>query len=305
MHSSRWITFPIQLCRVLYSLYANLLHLLIMSLILHISRSYISVLHISRVLVSRTLLSIRVILINAFIWRVSSLPLISRSTSPLSEPLGTIPSAPTTTGITVTLMFDNFFRFKYFFSADFFYFHCMERRNDKLNLMARSFCWQAQGLVFRPELSDPFIYQNSRHFYKSHSLGWFQVCANKNWLHGQNSISWIIFPMQSRIIFPSQPCLILHSFCASLLHSLIKWFIVSSFSLHNLHLLFCCILSILYLNIIGPLWLYSVLLFVEVLFQQTSGRERNISFFLCLMIVIIKTAWNHWLQISIHAYQYK
>ena len=40
-------------------------------------------------------------------------------------------------------------------------------------------------------------------------------------------------------------CLALYSFCANLLHSLITWLIISSLSPHSLHLLFCCILSIL------------------------------------------------------------
>ena len=47
------------------------------------------------------------------------------------------------------------------------------------------------------------------------------------------------------ITLPTQLCQILYSFCANLLHSLIMWLIVSSLSPHNLHLLFCCVLSIL------------------------------------------------------------
>ena len=37
---------------------------------------------------------------------------------------------------------------------------------------------------------------------------------------------------------------LIYTFCANLLHSLIMWLIVSSLSPHNLHLLFCCVLSI-------------------------------------------------------------
>ena len=44
---------------------------------------------------------------------------------------------------------------------------------------------------------------------------------------------------------PTQSRLTLYSFCANLLHSLIMLLIVSSLSPHNLHLLFCCVLSIL------------------------------------------------------------
>ena len=38
---------------------------------------------------------------------------------------------------------------------------------------------------------------------------------------------------------PTQSCLHLYLFCANLLHSLTMWLIVSSLSLHSLHLLFC------------------------------------------------------------------
>ena len=50
-------------------------------------------------------------------------------------------------------------------------------------------------------------------------------------------------------------CLILFSICANSLHSLM-WLVVSSLSSHNLHLLFCCILSILAL-----IWLVLMAMF--------------------------------------------
>ena len=53
-----------------------------------------------------------------------------------------------------------------------------------------------------------------------------------------------------------QLCLVLYSFCANLMHSLIYWLMVSSLSPHNLHLLFCCVLSILVL-----IWLVLMALF--------------------------------------------
>ena len=49
------------------------------------------------------------------------------------------------------------------------------------------------------------------------------------------------------------------SFCANLLHSLITWLMVSSLSLHNLHLLFCCFVFILSL-----IWLVLMALFCSV-----------------------------------------
>ena len=65
------------------------------------------------------------------------------------------------------------------------------------------------------------------------------VWSNSNFLHISQ---WFTFPTQSTLV--------LYSFCANLLHSLIMWLIVSSLSTHNLHLLFCWVLSILALIII-------------------------------------------------------
>ena len=59
--------------------------------------------------VSRTLLSILMILNNAAVWRVSNHPPISKSSSPLNNPLVTVPNAPITIGIIVNLMFRSFF----------------------------------------------------------------------------------------------------------------------------------------------------------------------------------------------------
>ena len=61
----------------------------------------------------------------------------------------------------------------------------------------------------------------------------FVCLSNLNFLH--NSL-WITLLTQS--------CRILCSFFTNLLHLLIMWLIISSLSSHNLHLLFCCMLSI-------------------------------------------------------------
>ena len=74
-----------------------------------------------------------------------------------------------------------------------------------------------------------------------HFLAW----SNLNFLHISQ---WITLPTQS--------CLGLYSFCANLLHSLIMWLMASSLSLHSLHLLFSCVLSILAL-----IWLVLMALF--------------------------------------------
>ena len=59
------------------------------------------------------------------------------------------------------------------------------------------------------------------------------ILENFNFLH-----SSLLIP------FPTQSCLVFHFLCASLLLSLIVWFIISSLSPNNPHLLFCCLLSI-------------------------------------------------------------
>ena len=61
--------------------------------------------------VSRTLLSILDNLSNAVVWMVSICPLISNFSSPFTNPLGIVPSAPTTVNITVTFTFLSFFSF--------------------------------------------------------------------------------------------------------------------------------------------------------------------------------------------------
>ena len=74
-----------------------------------------------------------------------------------------------------------------------------------------------------------------------HLLAW----SNLSFLHISQ---WITLPTQS--------CLALYSFCANFLHSLTMWLMVSSLSPHSLHLLFCCVLSILAL-----IWLFLMALF--------------------------------------------
>ena len=60
------------------------------------------------------------------------------------------------------------------------------------------------------------------------------IWSNLNFLH-----------VSQLITLPTQSCLVLYPFNANLLYSLIMWLMVSSLSPHNLHLLFCRVLSIL------------------------------------------------------------
>ena len=59
--------------------------------------------------ISRTLLSILAVLNNAVVWMVSTRPPTSKSSSPFSNPLVTVPNAPITIGIIFTCMFHSFF----------------------------------------------------------------------------------------------------------------------------------------------------------------------------------------------------
>ena len=76
--------------------------------------------------VSRTLLSILAVLNNVVVWVVSTGLPTSKSSSPFSNPLVTIPKAPITIGIIFTYMFHSFFnslarsRYLSFFSHSFF-----------------------------------------------------------------------------------------------------------------------------------------------------------------------------------------
>ena len=61
--------------------------------------------------VFQTLLSILADLNNAVVWTVSTRPPSSKSSSPFSNPLVTVPNAPITIGIIVIFLFHSFFQF--------------------------------------------------------------------------------------------------------------------------------------------------------------------------------------------------
>ena len=201
--------------------------------------------------VSRTLHSILAVLNNAVVWMVSTRPPTSKSSSPFSNPLITVPNAPITIGMIVICMFHCFFsslassRYLSFFSHSFsfilwsagtakstilqvlfFFFFLLIIINSGLLAGIR---WSACILKSHRSLCESFprtgaglcIYQ-------------LLVWSNLNFLHISQ---WIALRTQSRLT--------LYSRCANLLQSLIIWLMVSSLSPHSLHLLFCCVLSIL------------------------------------------------------------
>ena len=118
---------------------------------------------------------------------VSTSPLISKSFSSFTNRLGSVPSAPTTTGITVTFMFISFFLVPkqglgtYLFSISFI-FTLWYAGTAKPNILHNLcfffffvffffffFCWLSIVLVVCPRFGDPFLSQNPGKFV-SHSL---------------------------------------------------------------------------------------------------------------------------------------
>ena len=112
-----------------------------------------------------------------------------------------------------------------------------------------------------------------------HLLAW----SNLSFLHISK---WITLPTQS--------CLALYSFCANLLHSLTMWLMVSSLSPHNLHLLFCCVLSILAL-----IWFVLMALFCAAIRRDSVSLLKfpflsHVQVLSCEMLFIsrLKRPWS-------------
>ena len=97
--------------------------------------------------VSRTFLSILADLNNALVWMVSTFPLISKFSSPITNPLGIVPRAPITFGITFmfhSFLFSSLARYRYsslFFSLSFI-FNLWSART------AKSTVWQVLSHFF-------------------------------------------------------------------------------------------------------------------------------------------------------------
>ena len=196
--------------------------------------------------VSRTLLSILAVLNNAVVWMVSTRPPTSKSSSPFSNPLVTVPNAPITIGIIVTSMFHSFFnslaRVKVLILLfTFFQFYSVDSQDSKVDYFASSlfffFFWLIiikSGLLAGIRWSVCML-KSHRSLCVGLSRTGAGLCiyhlfvwSNLNFLYISQ---WITLSTQS--------CLALYSLCANLLHSLIIWLMVSSLSSHSLHLLFC------------------------------------------------------------------
>ena len=112
---------------------------------------------------------------------VPTRPLIFKFTSSCTNQLRVVPSAPITIGITVTFMIHSFCsQAKCMYLSVFplsFNFSVVYRDGKLHYLVGSLFCWLSQGLVVWPRLVDPFVSQNLREVYKSHSPGQVLGCA--------------------------------------------------------------------------------------------------------------------------------
>ena len=115
--------------------------------------------------ISWTLLSTLSYHNNAVVSVVSTCPLISESSSLFTNPLGIVPSSPTTIGISVTFMFLRFFNFltrSWYLSL--FLFSFIFTQSTILPVLI--FCWLSLGLIVWPRLGDPFVYSISRFYFR-------------------------------------------------------------------------------------------------------------------------------------------
>ena len=132
--------------------------------------------------VSKTLHSILADRNNALYWIVSPRPLISKSSSPCTNPLVTVSRALIITGITVTFVFHSFFSslarsmylslFSLSFSFNLWSAGTVKSTIWQLHVL---FCWLTLGQVVWPRLNDPFQFQNPKEFYTSHFLGGLRI----------------------------------------------------------------------------------------------------------------------------------
>ena len=157
---------------------------------------------------SRTLLTLLDCLNSAEVWMVSTSPLISNFSRPFISPLVTVLITPITIVITVSCIFHSFF----------FQFP------SKVQVLIFLF---ALFLYYSVACRDGKVQISASSFFTSTKSG------------RMAEIRWSVCFSKSLRTF------LLYSFCANSLNSLIMWLTVSSLSPHNLHLLFCSVLSIL------------------------------------------------------------
>ena len=233
-------------------------------------------------------------------------PLIFEFSSLFINPLVTVPRALIAIGITVTFMFHSVFnsleRLRYLsFFLFTFNITLWSARTVKFTIQQVLFflliiTWSGCLVEIRWSLC---ISKFQRSLCISFSRTDSGLCMHHfNSLHNSQ---WIILPTQS--------CLLIYTFCASLLHSLIMWLIFSSLSPHNLHLLPCCVLSILVLIWLNLMALFNAAIRRNSVFSwsfpfldsSTFSRDRcrllvvyNVHRFVFLPIVIFRLFLFWW-----------
>ena len=182
-------------------------------------------------LISRTLLSILAVLNNDAVWMVPTRLSTSKSSSPFSNPLVTVPNAPITTGIIATCMFHSFFNFLArsmylsFFSYS-FSFILWSAGTEKMTILQVLFFLL---IIIRSGLLAEIRW--SVCMSKSHRSLCVSFSRTGSGLCIYHLFVWSnlnFLPISQWITLSTQSCLVLYSFCANLLHSLIMWFMVSS-----------------------------------------------------------------------------
>ena len=222
--------------------------------------------------VSTILLSILSVFNNAVVSMVSTRPPTSKSSRAFNNPLVTVSKAPITIGIIVTFMFHSIFQFSSKVEVlislfTFFQFYSVVCRDSKVDNFTDFLLFFLLLIIIRSGLLAEIRWSvciSKSHmslcvsFSRTgaglclyHLLGW----SNLSFLHISQ---WITLPTQSYLP--------LYSFCANLLPSLIMWLMISSLSPHSLHLLFCCVLSILAL-----IWLVLMALFCATIRRDSAS----------------------------------
>ena len=239
--------------------------------------------------VSRTRLSILAVLSNAVVWIVSTRLPTSKSSRPFNNPLVTVPKAPITIGTIVTFMLHSFFQFSckvevLILLFNFLQIYSVVRRDSKVNNFTDSLSfvdYYDSGLLAGIRWSVCML-KSHRSLCESFSRTGAGLCIYHLFVWS----NWNFLHISQWINLPTQSCLDLYSFCANLLHSLIMWLIFSSLSPHSLHLLFCCVLSILAL-----IWLVLMALSCAVIRRDSVSLLRfpflsQVQVFWCKMLFI-------------------
>ena len=147
---------------------------------------------------------------------VSTRPVISKFSSPCTNPLLTVPREPITIGVSVTFMFRSFFnslarsRYLSFFSLSFNFTLWSAGTAKSTILQVLLYCWLLKGMIVWSRLGDPFVSQKLRGICASHFPGQLLGCANIICLYGQISISCTI-PSGLLLLFLLLLLLVFHS----------------------------------------------------------------------------------------------